>query len=197
MNLEHQLSLDFIFWRANSLAVLDDFPPVLIVDKVSIVGTFFLDYLSSLCVTLGRNQSVFDFEIAFGQAAQALMKTQVVPEGDAYCFSKLAGTEGISEAEEKLTDGIAVLNALVTAKNKMDEDEVPEENRILFITPSKLNMIEAVDSYKSKECLKGFKEEVRRALQEVVNELNQGQRQKLAKKENIRELFELYGIVID
>ena len=38
----------------------------------------------------------------------------------------------------------------------MDEDEVPQENRHLFITPTLHNMIDAVDTTKSKEVLNSF-----------------------------------------
>jgi hypothetical protein len=98
------------------------------------------------------------FEIAFGQAAQTLIKTQVAPEGDAFTFATLAGTEGVSEATGTLADGEAVLAALVAATTKMDEDEVPAENRKLFATPTVLNSIKALDTYKSREVLEGFAE---------------------------------------
>ena len=38
----------------------------------------------------------------------------------------------------------------------MDDDEVPEENRILFITPANYNAVQAVDTTKSKEVLASF-----------------------------------------
>ena len=55
-----------------------------------------------------------------------------------------------------LADGNAVLAALVAAQSKMDDDEVPEENRILFITPTHYNAVNAVDTTKSKEVLNSF-----------------------------------------
>lgn len=38
----------------------------------------------------------------------------------------------------------------------MDEDEVPQEGRILYITPSHYNAVHAVDTTKSREILAGF-----------------------------------------
>ena len=38
----------------------------------------------------------------------------------------------------------------------MDEDEVPEESRILYITPTNYNAVEAVDTTKSKKVLNSF-----------------------------------------
>ena len=38
----------------------------------------------------------------------------------------------------------------------MDDDEVPEEQRYLFITPTNLSAIKALDTTKSREILDGF-----------------------------------------
>jgi hypothetical protein len=40
------------------------------------------------------------------------------------------------------------------------------------------------------------KEETKNALQEVYNELNNGQQKKLLKNENIKALFERYGVEV-
>ena len=95
--------------------------------------------------------------LAFGKLAAEFIRTKVVPEMDAFRFATYAGTTGISKATaDTLADGAAVLAALVAAQNKMDEDEVPQENRHLFITPTLYNMIYAVDTTKSKEVLNSF-----------------------------------------
>lgn len=94
--------------------------------------------------------------LAFGKLSSEFIRTKVVPEMDAFRFATYAGTEGISAATGELADGNAALAALVAAFSKMDEDEVPQENRHLRITPTLLNMIEAVDTTKSKEVLKSF-----------------------------------------
>ncbi len=94
--------------------------------------------------------------LAFGRLSSEFIRTRVVPEMDAFRFAQYAGTSGISAATGTLTDGNAVLAALVAAQSKMDEDEVPYENRILFITPTLHNAILAVDTTKSKEVLASF-----------------------------------------
>ena len=100
--------------------------------------------------------------LAFGKLASEFIRTKVAPEGDAFTFAQLCGIEGISKATAATyTDGNEVLAALVAAQNKMDEDEVPYEERILFITPTLKNMIDAVDSYKSKEVLAAFAQVVK------------------------------------
>ena len=96
--------------------------------------------------------------VAFGKLSSEFIRTKVVPERDAVRFATYAGTTGISKVSAGVTytDGNAWLAGIVNAVNKMDEDEVSQENRILYITPTGYNAIMAVDSYKSKEILNGF-----------------------------------------
>jgi hypothetical protein len=97
------------------------------------------------------------FEIAFGRAANELMRTRVAPEADAFTFATLAGVSGISVATSATySDASDFLAALIEAKNKMDEDEVPEEDRILYATPTLLNGVMGLDTTKSREILASF-----------------------------------------
>lgn len=96
-------------------------------------------------------------DIAFTMAGSELMRTKVAPEADAFTFATLAGIEGISKAEAvTYADAVAFLAGLIEAKNKMDEDEVPEEGRILYATPTLLNGVIALDTTKSREVLNSF-----------------------------------------
>ena len=96
--------------------------------------------------------------VAFGKLSSEFIRTKVVPERDAVRFATYAGTTGISKVSAGVTyaNGNEWLAGIVEAVNKMDEDEVSQENRILYITPTGYNAIMAVDSYKSKEILNGF-----------------------------------------
>lgn len=94
--------------------------------------------------------------VAFGRLSSEFMRTRVIPEMDAFRFATYAGTEGISTATGTLTNGNDVLSALVDAQSQMDDDEVNEENRILFITPTLYNAVKNVDTTKSKEVLESF-----------------------------------------
>jgi len=72
---------------------------------------------------------------AFGTLAGEFIRTQVVPEVDAYRFAKYAGTSGISTvAEAALTTGAGVLAAFDAAMTQLSNDEVPDEGRILYIS---------------------------------------------------------------
>lgn len=97
------------------------------------------------------------FNLAFGKAGSELMRTKVAPEADAFTFATLAGIEGISKATPAtFTDASDFLAALLDAKNKMDEDEVPEEDRYLYATATLLNSVMALDTTKSREILSHF-----------------------------------------
>lgn len=97
-------------------------------------------------------------ELAFGALGAEFMRTRVAPEADAFTFAQIASTPNISKvgAGATLADGSEVLEALIVATTKMDEDEVPQEGRILYITPTLRNSIMALDTYKSKEVLGTF-----------------------------------------
>lgn len=100
--------------------------------------------------------------VAFGRLAGEFMRNKVVPEIDAFRFAQYAGTAGISTtAGADLADGSAVLSAITAGMSKMDEDEVPQEGRLLFITPTLARLVEALDTNKSREVLAGFSQIIR------------------------------------
>lgn len=92
--------------------------------------------------------------IAFGSLAGEFIRTKVVPELDAVHFanySKMGKTKA-----EALTDAEGILNAIREAKAEFDNNEVPETERFLFITPALKDIIDAADTTVSKEVLNTF-----------------------------------------
>ena len=94
--------------------------------------------------------------VAFGMLAGEFIRTKVVPELDAFRFAKYAQAENISSEEGTLADGGEVLAALRAAANDLDMNEVPSEDRYLFITPALLGMVEDLDTTKSRYVLNNF-----------------------------------------
>ena len=96
--------------------------------------------------------------IAFGSLSSKFIRDRVVPEMDAFRFASYAGTENIltSGDSETFSDGVDILTSLTNATNAMDEEEVNETGRILFITPTLLTKAKSVDANKSKEILDRF-----------------------------------------
>ena len=123
-------------------------------------ATFNYDRGTKIAVDVMDNEESRD--IAFTMAGSELMRTKVAPEADAFVFATLAGKTGISKATPvTYADATAFLTALIEAKNKMDEDEVPEEGRILYATPTLLNGVMALDTTKSREVLATFSKTVK------------------------------------
>ncbi len=100
------------------------------------------------------NQESFD--LAFGQAANILLRDHVAPEGDAFTFAKIAALEGITNNTDTIANGEQFLEAILTATTEMDENEVPDEQRFLFTTSTLLKSVKALDTTKSREALDGF-----------------------------------------
>lgn len=92
--------------------------------------------------------------IAFGSLAAEFIRTKVVPEIDAYRFAKLA-SKGTVDTTEAAT-GAAILALLNASNAAMSEKEVPEEGRMLFITPTYYSLANSVDTNKDKAVLDTF-----------------------------------------
>lgn len=94
--------------------------------------------------------------LAFGMAGATLMREKVAPEADAFTFTTIANLENISKTTGDIPDAVNFLDALLTAWSKMDEDEVPQEGRMLYATATLLNSVMALDTTKSREILGKF-----------------------------------------
>lgn len=95
--------------------------------------------------------------IAFGRLASEFIRTKVVQELDAFRIATYAGISGISTvAGAALSTGDAVVSALRAAVNKFNEDEVPAEQRYLYITPTLYGLVQDLDTTKSKQVLEGL-----------------------------------------
>ena len=96
--------------------------------------------------------------LAFGRLAGEFIRTKVVPELDAFRFATYAGTSGISKvgSAATLSTGADVIAALRVAVSKMNEDEVPLDQRYLFITPTLYGLVQDMDTTKSRDVLQNF-----------------------------------------
>lgn len=94
--------------------------------------------------------------LAFGMAGATLMREKVAPEADAFTFATIAALDHITSVAGSIADAAQFLDALLTAWTKMDNDEVPQEQRILYATAGLLNGVMSLDTTKSKEILAKF-----------------------------------------
>ncbi len=82
--------------------------------------------------------------MAFGTLASEFIRTQVAPEVDAYRFAKWAGASGISTVTAAtLSTASAVLAAVDAASLQLDEDQVPSEGRVLFVSSTIGRLLDA------------------------------------------------------
>lgn len=117
-------------------------------------ATFNYDRGTKISVDVMDNEE--SRNIAFGMAGATLMREKVAPEADAFTFATLAALENISKATGTIDNATQFLDALLTAWSKMDEDEVPQEGRMLYATSTLLNSVMALDTTKSREILGKF-----------------------------------------
>lgn len=94
--------------------------------------------------------------MTFGNASSEFIRRSVTPQVDAYRFATMASAEGIGSASAALTSGDAAIKALSAGMTAMDEAEVTPEGRILYITPTLHQMIQDMETYKSKNILARF-----------------------------------------
>ena len=106
--------------------------------------------------------------IAFGKLAGEFIRTQVVPELDAFRLCTYANFPGVNSTVGALTTGAQVIGALRAAANALDENEVAAEGRSLFITPTLIGLVEDMDTIASRAVLSRFG----RIIRVPVNRLN-------------------------
>ena len=102
----------------------------------------------TIAVDRGRSYQVdyLDNEESLGLVVGNLLgeveRVNIIPELDAYRFSKLAGTTGIDGTTGTITVGTTDVGALISdAEASMDDNEVPTEGRILFVSPKCYNAL--------------------------------------------------------
>lgn len=81
---------------------------------------------------------------AFGDLAAEFIRTQVTPEIDAYTFAKLfAKVPTANKVAANLSTGAAAVAAIDAATVAMDDEEVPYEGRILFVSPQLYGLLKS------------------------------------------------------
>ena len=93
---------------------------------------------------------------AFGNLASEFIRNKVAPELDAFRLACYANRAGVTKVSGALATGADVVSALRAATTQMDEDEVPMEDRYLFITPTLHGLVQDMDTTKSREVFDRF-----------------------------------------
>lgn len=116
-------------------------------------------YLSDMDRVLGRQTLVP--EVVGKQTAILLrefFETQLADDLTVYTINKLSANAGTIVNNEDLNTTEDVLSALSLAANTMAENSVPYQERILYITPTLINLARAGDKLTNERVLNAFAE---------------------------------------
>ena len=94
-------------------------------------------------------------ELTFAKLIAELLRTKTIPEQDAFRFARYANLAEI-KISGNISTGAEVLEALQTAIIKMNNADIPSENRHLFIRSDLLVEAQNVDTTKSRVILGKF-----------------------------------------
>ena len=95
--------------------------------------------------------------MAFGTLVGETERTQIVPEVDAYRFAKYADASGLKATPTTIATSTNVIDMIDEATAAMDDNEVPTEGRILFV---------------SSNCYKQIKKNITRYIQNGEADVN-------------------------
>lgn len=128
-----------------------------------VAGDVTLEYETKKCTydrgrmfTVDAMDNIESAGIAFGRLSGEFLRTQVVPELDAWRLASYASISEVTTVSAALSDGKAALAALRTARGKIENAEANLATCYLFINPTVLGMIEDLDTTASKKAIEGF-----------------------------------------
>ena len=131
--------------------------------KGYVEGDVTLDYETKKCAydrgrmfNIDAMDNIESAGIAFGRLAGEFLRTQVVPELDAYRLASYAQISGVTTVGANLADGKAALAALRTARGKIENAEANLATCYLFINPVLAGLIDDLDTTASKKAMEGF-----------------------------------------
>lgn len=86
--------------------------------------------------SIDRMDDIESFGLVSARAVGEFLRTQVVPEVDAYRFSKIASTSGVNTAVAATLTAQTAKGALDTAIVTLQEAEVDDSRLIIYMTPT-------------------------------------------------------------
>lgn len=113
------------------------------------------DYDRGRMFTVDAMDNIESAGIAFGRLSGEFLRTQVVPELDAWRIAKYAGYAK-NKVDANIADAKAGIAALRVAKTAIQNAEAKPETCYLFISMSLKGSIEDLDTTASKKVLEGW-----------------------------------------
>lgn len=128
-----------------------------------VAGDVTLEYETKKCgydrgrmFTIDAMDNIESAGVAFGRLSGEFLRTQVVPELDAYRLAGYASVPGVTTVAAALSDAKGAIAALRKARTEIENAEANLGTCYLFINPTVLGMIEDMDTTASKKALEGF-----------------------------------------
>lgn len=128
-----------------------------------VAGDVTLEYETKKCsydrgrmFTIDAMDNIESAGVAFGRLSGVFLRTQVVPELDAYRLASYAQIPGITTVPADLSDGKQALAALRAARGQIENSEADISTCYLFINPVIHGMIDDLDTTASKKAIEGF-----------------------------------------
>ena len=128
----------------------------------SYLETFTLSQERSIIVDLDKLDELDDDETILGSLGVEIGRTKVIPEVDAYRFSKLAGATSTTfgnRVEEDIAEN-TIIAKLNNALKWFDENKVPVADRICYVSPDVMNLIRSTNELYRKLSQSEYKEKV-------------------------------------
>lgn len=98
-------------------------------------------------LTVDRQDNLESLDTAFAALSGQFVRTKVAPEIDAFRFAELASSAHSDNVTNADIDNSNTVEAIGTAIVALDEAEVPEEGRYLFVTPQVYSNIRNSDLF--------------------------------------------------
>lgn len=128
-----------------------------------VAGDVTLEYETKKCTydrgrmfTVDAMDNIESAGIAFGRLSSEFMRTQVIPELDAWRLASYAQLTGVTTVGADLADGKAALAAIRAARSAIENSEAHLGTCYLFINPVLAGMIDDLDTTASKKAMEGF-----------------------------------------
>ncbi len=128
-----------------------------------VAGDVSLEYETKKCTydrgrmfTVDAMDNIESAGIAFGRLSGEFLRTQVVPELDAWRLASYAQISGVTTVGADLADGKAALAAIRAARSAIENSEANLATCYLFINPVLAGMIDDLDTTASKKAMEGF-----------------------------------------
>lgn len=128
-----------------------------------VAGDVTLEYETKKCTydrgrmfTVDAMDNIESAGIAFGRLSSEFMRTQVIPELDAWRLASYAQITGVTTVGADLADGKAALAAIRAARSAIENSEANLGTCCLFINPVLAGMIDDLDTTASKKAMEGF-----------------------------------------